>query len=397
MLFDYSRLWPTIWSWKLDRPTYIWQRNMRRLFLAIAICMAFANSSCGPKNQDSEAGPYKDPCSVRIAPDETVRVLATTGQIGDVVSMIAGLRQIDPTLWTASEIAGKSSWNPTYLEAETTKQQQSQQLEVPGVNIEVSAILGPGTDPHLFKPTLSDAQALDAADIIFYNGLHLEAQMLKALSELAKTHCVVAVGDVLATQPEVQDLFIYSGEGVVDPHIWNSPTLWAAATKVIAEHLDGAIQGEQPEFHRNAEVVILRLGMAEEIILDMFKSENLPVKYLVTAHDAFGYFARLTELENIGLQGLSTETEVSAFDVQAIAALIVEKKIPAMFVESSVSEDAIQAVRAAAAAKDWNVELGGELYSDALGPLGSGSETYLGMLQHNTLTIFNALAKTSEE
>lgn len=136
---------------------------------------------------------------------------------------------------------------------------------------------------------------------------------------------------------------------------------------------------------------------AENIILDMFSPDNLPVKYIVTAHDTFGYYPRLTELENVGLQGLSTETEVSAFDVQSIAALIVEKQIPAMFVESSVSEDAIQAVRAAAAAQGWEVELGGELYSDALGPQNSEGETYLGMLQHNTLTIFNALALNSEE
>ena len=120
---------------------------------------------------------------------------------------------------------------------------------------------------------------------------------------------------------------------------------------------------------------------AERMILEMFKPENLPVKYLVTAHDAFGYYAQLTDLENIGLQGLSTETEVSAFDVQSIASLIVEKRIPAMFVESSVSEDAVRAVQAAAAAQGWDVQLGGELYSDALGPQGSGGDTYLGMLR----------------
>ncbi len=354
-------------------------------------------SGCGAPPAASEDDLGQDPCHDRFAPGETVHVVATTGQIGDVVSMLAGLKPLDPTLWTVAELTRRSSWNPDGFEPDAAEATAHLQIVPTGVSITVSTVLGPGTDPHLFNPSLRDAETLNNADVIFYNGLHLEAQMLKAMAELAQSHCVVPVGDVLMARPELQALFIHSSEGVVDPHIWNSPTLWTAATRLMAETLDRAIQGEQPALHRNAEAITARIKQAESLIRQMFSSENLPVKYLVTAHDAFGYYAQLAELENIGLQGLSTETEVSAFDVQSIAALIVEKQIPAMFVESSVSEEAIRAVQAAAAAQAWDVQLGGELYSDALGPPGTAGDTYLGMLQHNTLTIFNALARTSAQ
>ena len=384
-----------------QKPVYrlalLWNEARQILHLAVLGGLLLMMSGCGAQTPASADDRGQDPCNAQFASGETVNVVATTGQIGDVVSMIAGLKPLDPTLWTVAELTRHSAWNPGGIDPDAAESVSSLQIVPTGVSIAVSTMLGPGTDPHLFNPSLRDAQILNEADVIFYNGLHLEAQMLKAMAELAQSHCVVPVGDVLMARPELQELFIHSDEGVVDPHIWNSPTLWGAATRVMAEALDRAIQGEQPELHRNAEAITDQIMQAERMILEMFKPENLPVKYLVTAHDAFGYYAQLTDLENIGLQGLSTETEVSAFDVQSIASLIVEKRIPAMFVESSVSEDAVRAVQAAAAAQGWDVQLGGELYSDALGPQGSGGDTYLGMLRHNTITIFKALARTSEQ
>ncbi len=383
-----------------QKPVHRWSGSRsagaRSLRAAVLLGLLLMASGCAAQPAGPGDNPGQDPCNARFAAGEPVRVVATTGQIGDVVSMIAGLKPLDATLWTLDTLTRRSLWTPGDFDSAAADAAQSRQIAPVEVPITVSTLLGPGTDPHLFNPSLGDAETLNQADIIFYNGLHLEAQMLKAMAELAQTHCVIPVGDVLMAQPEFQALFIHSGEGVVDPHIWNSPTLWAAATHLMAESLDRAIQGDQPAFHRNAEVIRDRIMWAEHLILEMFKPENLPVKYLVTAHDAFGYYAQLTDLKNVGLQGLSTETEVSAFDVQAIATLIVEERIPAMFVESSVSEDAVRAVQAAAAAQGWAVQLGGELYSDALGPQGSAGDTYLGMLQHNTLTIFNALTPTAE-
>ena len=226
------------WSQEGTWNALLWEGTRKCLSIAMAFGLAFAIANCGSQDSASVESSTDDPCNARFAPKETIRVLSTTGQIGDVVSMIAGLKEIDPTLWSETELASRSSWKPVHIEENTAVQNQQQQIEPANVIIEVDAMLGPGTDPHLFRPTLSDAHALNEADIIFYNGLHLEAQMLKAMAELAKTHCVVAVGDVQANIPEMQDLLIYSSEGVVDPHIWNSPTLWVAATRVMAESLE---------------------------------------------------------------------------------------------------------------------------------------------------------------
>ncbi len=365
----------------------------RGFLLLLVLWLSPLLAACG-------AGAHSDPartpetdgtlCRAGLDAQETLHIVATTGQIGNTVRLIAGLDTIDPALWSPAAIAARTSWSGG----------MGEEGEAPGaiqpvdLDIQVSVMLGPGLDPHLYLPTLKDAELLNAADLILYNGLHLEAQMLHALAELAQTRCVMAIGDVLYTAEEFTSQFLHDQDGLVDPHIWNSPTLWRAATDVVAHVLDDMYTGEQPAFHHNAAVVTAFLERAEDIILDMFSDDEIPVKYLVTAHDAFGYYSALTGLETIGLQGLSTETEVSAYDIQAIADTIVAQQIPAIFVETSVSEDAIEAVRAAVQARGWQLVLGGELYSDALGPAGSEGESYLGMLQHNTVTIYQALTGT---
>lgn len=369
-------------------------RPLSALFSLLAFC---ALVSCSAAGQPDAAGAVPtEPCIGSVAAGETVQVVSTTGQIGDVLELIAGQRQIDETLWSVEALTRRSPWNPSDSQLVNARGSGMEPLTAVDANIQVQTLMGPGVDPHLYVPTLEDARALDGADVIFYNGLHLEAQMLKALKELSLTTCVVAVGDRVQEVTDLADLFVYSEEDIVDPHIWNSPVLWSAAAAVMAETLEEAIEGDQDALHENARIIGDRMLQARDILLDMFQPSNLRAGYLVTAHDAFGYFAQLTGLESVGLQGLSTESEVSAYDIQAIASLIVEERIPAMFVESSVSEDAVRAVQAAASARGWEVHLGGELYSDALGPAGSEGDTYLGMLQHNSLTIFNALSAQAE-
>ena len=364
-------------------------RCLRCLFSALVLLplLAACNASRTP-----EAAPMaravNDPCRARAAADAPLRVVATTGQIGDVARLVAGQTQLAADLWSAEALTARTGWTPPRIEAPA-----GAAVQPTGLRITINTLLGPGTDPHVYVPSLGDATLLNEADVIFYNGLHLEAQMLKALEELARERCVVALGDRLYAEAQYRDLFIHSPDGVVDPHIWNEPVLWAAATSVIAATLDAAYGGEQAVLHANAQAAIARMESAGALIRAMFSADVVPVKYLVTAHDAFGYFAQLAQLESVGLQGLSTETEVSAYDIQATVDLIVEQRIPAIFVESSVSEDAIQAVRAASAARGWEVALGGELYSDALGPEGTEGATYLGMLQHNAVTVFQALAQ----
>ncbi len=336
-------------------------------------------------------------CTAELVSQDALHIVTTTGQIGNTVRLIAGLDTIDPMLWSPEEIAARTVWSANIGDDEPTTSPEPGEIQPTDLNIQVSVMLGPGTDPHLYVPTFKDAELLNSADVIIYNGLHLEAQVLNALHELAKTRCVVAVGDVLYANEELAGMFLHDKNGLVDPHIWNSPALWREAAITIAQTLAGMYGSPQAVFHQNADVVVSYLTKAEDIILDMFSDDKVPVKYLVTAHDAFGYYSALTGLKTLGLQGLSTETEVSAYDIQAIADTIVEQKIPALFVETSVSEDAVRAVQAAVQAKGWQVELGGELYSDALGPAGTEGESYLGMLQHNTVTIFRALTDSVPE
>ncbi len=377
---------------KNAHPVSVRNRRCRHLLLlCLVLVLAPILTACAVQANQGQARTLEsdsNPCQAGLADQDTLHVVATTGQIGNTVRMIAGLEPIDPALWSRAALETRTSWSADMEDAGAA---EPGTLQATNLDIQVSVMLGPGLDPHLYLPTLKDAELLNSADLILYNGLHLEAQMLNALEELAKTRCVVAIGDALYAREELRSQFLHDEAGLVDPHIWNSPTLWREATEAMAHTLAAMYDREQPALHHNATVVTAYLQQAEDIILDMFGDDEIPVKYLVTAHDAFGYYADLTGLKTMGLQGLSTETEVSAYDIQAIADTIVSNQIPALFVETSVSEDAIRAVQAAVQAKGWQVALGGELYSDALGPAGSEGETYLGMLQHNTVTIYQAL------
>ena len=341
------------------------------------------------------AGPASasDPCAAGLARSDSLRVLSTTGQIGSIVDLILGLEQIPDGLWEPNALAERTGV-AALAGFGADGEPGSRAMATPAVKVETRTLLGPGVDPHLYVPTLGDAEEFNKADVIFYNGLHLEAQMQGALEELSGSRCVIALGDLLYGEADSADLFLHTDDGLVDPHIWNHPELWALATKRTADVLAGMYAEPVPEFAANAEKVTDRIALAGSLIAELFAEERIPVRYLVTAHDAFGYFTTVTGLEGIGLQGLSTESEASVHDIQRIAETIVARRIPAMFVESSVSTDAVEAVRAAVRARDWEVRLGGELYSDALGPQGTEGETYLGMLQHNAVTIYLALAET---
>lgn len=349
-------------------------------------------AGCAGNENGGGSGPAADPCAAGMAEDDSLRVLSTTGQIGSVVDLILGLEQIPDGLWDPDTLAERTGVAAlASIDADTESGPAA--MVKPSIVVETHTMLGPGVDPHLYVPTLGDAEEFSKADVIFYNGLHLEAQMLGALEELSSSRCVIALGDLLYQDPDFADLFLHTDDGLVDPHIWNHPGLWSLAAAHVAEVLDGMYAEPVPALAANAGKVADRIAVAGSLIAEMFAGERIPVRYLVTAHDAFGYFTAVTNLESIGLQGLSTESEASVYDIQQIAETIVAHRIPAMFVESSVSTDAVEAVREAVRARGWDVRLGGELYSDALGPQGSEGETYLGMLQHNAVTIYLALAE----
>lgn len=256
-------------------------------------------------------------------------------------------------------------------------------------HVNLTGLLGPGVDPHLYVPTEGDVSTFSEADIVFYNGLHLEAQMTRMMTQMEQRGItVVPVGDRL---PPDQLLGWTGSGGAYDPHIWNDPALWSMVVETIRDTLISADPDHAADYQANADRYLAEIDDTDAYVreqIDLIPSER---RIMITAHDAFGYFARHYGLEVRGLQGISTESEASTADVQELANYIVEKQVPAIFVETSVSPRTIESVQAAVRAQGFEVQIGGSLFSDALGEAGHEAETYTGMLRYNARTLAEAL------
>lgn len=259
--------------------------------------------------------------------------------------------------------------------------------EVVGDRAEVVALMGPGVDPHLYRAREGDVERMRRADVILYNGLGLEGRMGEVLARLGDRAWAVAE----AIPPE-RRLPAEDFEGQFDPHVWMDVALWQEAARALADHLATVDPAHADTYRARAAAYAERLDALDAYVRERIAAIPETQRVLVTAHDAFGYFGRAYGIEVRGLQGLSTATEAGAADVQALAAFVTERRIPALFVETSVSPRAIEAVRQAVRARGFEVAIGGDLYSDALGGEGSGADTYEGMIRHNVDTIVRALA-----
>lgn len=260
--------------------------------------------------------------------------------------------------------------------------------EISGDHLQVSALMGPGVDPHLYKATQSDLSKLDKAEVIFYNGLHLEGQMLDIFEQMAKDKTVLAVGETL---DEKQLLASDTDAMLHDPHIWFDVELWKGVVKAISTQLQEEYPEFKADFQTNEAAYLKKLddlqSYAEKRVNEIPQQQRI----LVTAHDAFNYFGRSQGFEVRGLQGLSTDSEYGVKDVQEMVDFLVENKIKALFIESSVSDKAMKAVIEGAKEKGHDIVIGGELFSDAMGAEGTTEGTYIGMYQHNIDTIVDAL------
>lgn len=268
----------------------------------------------------------------------------------------------------------------------TTLAQIGEPLSVIGEDrLKVISLMGPGVDPHLYKATQSDLNKLQEADLIFYNGLELEANMIDMFEGLKASKPVVALGDAID-----QDELLFDG-GAADPHIWFNLDLWQKGLDHAVSELKKYDPQYADQYEANKQAYFDELNQLKEWAQETMQQIPASQRVLVTAHDAFGYFGEMFDMEVVGLQGLSTEDEVGVSDIQAIVDLIVSKNIPAVFVESSVNPDAINAVIEGARQAGVEVRLGGELFSDAMGEAGTPEGTYLGMYRHNVETIYTAL------
>ena len=258
--------------------------------------------------------------------------------------------------------------------------------QVGGDEVEVTGLMGPGVDPHLYKASQGDVEALQEADAVFYNGLNLEGQMGDILVRTSQQ-----IPTVQVTEAIPEDELLPFEEGQNDPHVWFDVTMWRQTVDPVVEQLSELRPDAAETFEQHGESYKQQLDELDSYVEENISSIPEEQRVLVTAHDAFNYFGRRYGMEVQGLQGISTEAEAGAGDVQELADFLAENEIPAIFVESSVPRRNIEAVQAAVQDRGWDVQIGGELYSDAGGDAGTEAETYVGMVRENTDTITEAL------
>ena len=259
-----------------------------------------------------------------------------------------------------------------------------------GGTAHVHSLMGPWIYPHLYKAREGDVHRLANADIIFYNGLHLEGKMAHALEQMNRYTPSIALSDVLP----VDSLLQTEVGGIYDPHIWHDVTLWIK----IVEYATSCLCKRWPEnsklYATNSQKLCEELRTLDAYIRKQIATIDSKKRILITAHDAFSYFGKRYGMEVVGLQGVSTDAEISTSAIQELVDYLVEHQIHAIFVESSIPKRSIQAVHDAATARNWYIIIGDELYSDALGDADSGAHSYGAMIRSNVDAIVHALTTT---
>jgi len=310
--------------------------SLRRLMMMVVVLgTAIALSACG-SNEAKQGG----------GTEGKLNIVATIGMIGDVTEQVGG------------------------------------------EHVTVTSLMGPGVDPHLYKASQGDMKKLDGADIVFYNGLHLEGKMVDILEKMASHKTTVAVSKTI---PEAELLSDPVAPDSHDPHIWFNVQNWMKATEVIRDTLIEVDSAHADDYRKNAEALLKQLKETDDYAREQIGQIPEERRILVTAHDAFHYFGRAYNIQVMGLQGISTASEYGSKDVSDLRDYLVEHQIKAVFVESSVSTKAIEAVIEGAKKKGHTVEIGGELFSDAMGQPGTKEGTYIGMVRHNVDIIVKAL------
>jgi len=257
-----------------------------------------------------------------------------------------------------------------------------------GDRVLVTGLMGPGVDPHLYRPSASDVKKLQEADIVFYNGLDLEGKMGDIFVKIGREG--TAVWAVSENIPH-ESLLSLDTAGHFDPHIWWNAELWMEAAKVVATGLSEYDPENSQTYEENLEEYLTHLRELNEDSLEKMNFIPKEQRVLVTAHDAFQYFGHTYGLEEMAIQGWSTDSEAGIREIQNLADEITERKIKAVFVETSISPATIEALKAAVQDKGHDVVIGGELFSDAIGEKGTHEGTYIGAFTHNVDTIVQAL------
>jgi manganese/zinc/iron transport system substrate-binding protein len=259
---------------------------------------------------------------------------------------------------------------------------------VAGDCVAVEMMMGPGTDPHLYKPSAGDVTLLFGADAILYAGNNLEGQLGEVLAKLSARKPTMAVAEAAVSADR---LLAFAGAHYPDPHVWMDVSLWALTPPVVAGVFGALVPDCAEAMNARAAAYAAELAALDGWVRESVATIPERQRILVTAHDAFAYYGRAYGIEVKGIQGISTESEAGIADIRATVDLVVERNVPAVFIESTINPRTIQAVVDAAAGQGHNVALGPQLYSDAMGENGTAAGTYIGMLHANTVAIVTAL------
>ena len=258
--------------------------------------------------------------------------------------------------------------------------------EIAKDNVNAIAIMGPGIDPHLYKASAGDVKKISTADLILYNGLHLEAKMIDILKKMKAP--AIAVTAMIPTINLIQPA---EYEGFYDPHVWFDVTLWKIAANEVKKaliELDPKNKVIYEKNHNHYQNKLTELNVWIETEINSIPKEK---RILVTAHDAFNYFGNKYNFKVVGLQGINTTSQAGTKDIQNVANIILKHRVPTIFIESSVPVRQIEAVKDAVNARGWNVKIGNELFTDAMGDEGTEEGSYIGMIRHNISSIVNGL------
>jgi manganese/zinc/iron transport system substrate-binding protein len=262
--------------------------------------------------------------------------------------------------------------------------------QVAGDHAEVTGLMGEGVDPHMYKPTRGDVKRLSEADVIIYSGLLLEGRMADLFTKMARNRPVYAVTEQIAEEPNFL-LHPTGAEAHADPHVWMDVAAWSRCTATVADALSEYDPEHAADYRANAEAYQAKLMQLDDYVKRVIDSIPAEQRVLITAHDAFGYFSRAYEIPVMSIQGISTESEAGVDDINRLVDAIVKRKISAVFIETSVSPKNIRAVLEGCADRGWQVEIGGTLFSDAMGKSDTYEGTYMGMLDHNATLIARSL------
>jgi manganese/zinc/iron transport system substrate-binding protein len=273
----------------------------------------------------------------------------------------------------------------------TTGQVADMLRNIGGDHVAVTALMGPGVDPHLYRESPSDIEKLSSADAIFYNGLHLEGRMTDVFEKLASRRPTIAVTDglVAANDPRLRQPPEF--EGYFDPHVWHDPKIWADCVRYATLQLSKLDPQHKDQYEQNAQAYIDQLAELDDENRAQLAEIPKQQRVLISAHDAFGYFCETYDIESMPLGGISTEEEVSIGRMDEVIDFIVDHKIKAVFVESAVAPRIVEALVEPCRKRGHEVKIGGELYADALGPADTPDSTYTGMIRANVRTVVDAL------